>query len=69
MDLHPAPEGLRDRRIGLATAAEAGALAMARAGGVSTLLVDLDETTAPGFANLVAGIAALIERPTTTRRC
>lgn len=59
----PAPEGLRDRRVGLATAAEAGALAMARAGGVSTLLVDLDETTAPGFANLIAGIAALIEAP------
>ncbi len=57
----PAPEGLRDRRIGLAAAAEAGALAMARDSGATTLLVDLDETTAPGFANLVAGIAALTE--------
>ena len=58
-----APDGLRDRRICLGTAAEAGALATARAAGASTLIVDLDEATAPGFANLVAGIAALIEAP------
>ncbi|MCP1169176.1 hypothetical protein NHG85_11690, partial [Limimaricola sp. ASW11-118] len=45
------------------TAAEAEALAMARGNGAATLLVDLEETTAPGFANLIAGIAALIEAP------
>ncbi|MGR3465038.1 malate synthase A [Limimaricola sp.] len=55
----PAPETLRDRRLCLATGAEAGALATARGAHASTLLVDLDEATAPGFANLVAGIAAL----------
>ncbi|MBB3711908.1 malate synthase [Limimaricola variabilis] len=58
-----APESLRDRRLCLAAAAEAGALAQARAAGASALLVDLDEATAPGFANLVAGIAALAEAP------
>lgn len=59
----PAPEALRDRRLCLATAAEAGGLAVARAARASALLVDLDEATAPGFANLIAGFAALAETP------
>ncbi|SDF20183.1 hypothetical protein [Limimaricola pyoseonensis] len=56
----PAPVAFRDRRLGLACAARGEALAQAADTG-AVLTVDLDEATPAGFANLVAGIAALTE--------